>query len=478
MVVARLVRWTGSLLVGAIVARVLGPTGFGQYSVAIWVLTTAGILATYGFSSSGVRFVARALSAADGSVSAVARFMLLCTLPLSAVALVAVVGLAILSSAGISFGAPPALLLVGAIGVPLAAIVSVSGAFLLGSQHFLVLTGIQIGQIAVLVVLTVAVALFAPQPIGFVAATVGAAAAGATLSLAALRRLGLLADRRPLEPRTRADVLAYSHTLFTLVIAEIVVWQRSEILVLGVARSAAELGLYAAAFGLVAGMMDAFPRAFGVTYFPALSGEAGTPRFRETLGRALPVVGLIGAVLAASLVAGGGSALELIYGDGYAAAGTTVSILAVAGALGALGGLSASALYALGRERQVLLVTIIGAAVNIGADIVLIPSGGIVGAAIANGIGQGFVTVALMVALGRRGEITFSSLRSIGRLAVSAAAGAAIGLVVAAAIAGRISILVTPILVGLVAVGATMLVLQALGGDVRGVARAVVSRSH
>jgi hypothetical protein len=40
------------------------------------------------------------------------------------------------------------------------------------------------------------------------------------------------------------------------------------------------------------------------------------------------------------------------------------------------------------------------------------------------------------------------------------------------------SILVAPILVGLVAAGATMLVLQALGGDVRGVARAVVSRSH
>jgi len=478
MVLARLVRWTGGLLVAAIAARSLGPTGFGQYSVAIWVLTTAGILATYGFSSSGVRFVARSLSAGDGSAAPVVRFMLSRTLPLAVVALLGVAALALLSAAGISVGAPPLPLLVGAFGVPFAAVIGVGGAFLLGSQSFYLLTGLQIGQVSLLLALTVGAALFAPQPEGFVAATAGAGCGGAILSILALRRRGLLSERRTLDPRTRSEILSYSHTLFALVIAEIVVWQRSEVLVLGSTRSAAELGLYAAAFGLVAGMMDAFPRAIGVTYFPALSGQTEPAQFRETLRRAVPAVGLIAAVLAASLVAAGGPALELIYGDGYAAAATVVAILAIAGALGALGGLSASSLYALGRQRQVLTLTVAGAAVNIAADIALIPSRGIVGAAVANGIGQGFVTVALLGALWRGRQIDARIVRPIGRLALAATAGGLVGLAVSGATGGYLPLAVQTILSGGVAAGTTGLALEVLGGDVRGVAAAVLGKSN
>jgi hypothetical protein len=116
--------------------------------------------------------------------------------------------------------------------------------------------------------------------------------------------------------------------------------------------------------------------------------------------------------------------------------------------------------------------------VNIAADIALIPSRGIVGAAVANGIGQGFVTVALLGALWRGRQIDARIVRPIGRLALAATAGGLVGLAVSGATGGYLPLAVQTILSGGVAAGTTGLALEVLGGDVRGVAAAVLGKSN
>jgi O-antigen/teichoic acid export membrane protein len=475
MATARLVRWTGGLLAAAVIARSLGPAGFGEFSAAMWATTTAGVLAIYGFSSSGVRFVARSLTAGDGSASSMVRFMFGRTIPVAGLAVSGILVLVLLRLAGVSFGAAPLPLLIGAVGVPFLAWVGLAAAVLIGSQGYLALAVVQVAQVAALVTMTTLIALspLRPDASWFVAGSVGAAIIGAVASLAALHRRRLLHKGPPLDPATKSEILRYSRTLFILVLAEIVVWQRSEIVVLGLTRPAAELGLYAASYALVSGLMDAFPRALGITYFPALSGQA-SPEFRQTLHRAVPAVGLIGAVLAAGLVGGGGQALEAIYGAGYAAAAASVAILACAGAVGAVGGLAASALYAKDRQSHVLGVTIVGAVVNIGADILLIPGYGLVGAAMANGVGQVLVTGLLLGTLLLRGEMAYGTVLPLGRLVSSAAVGSAVGLSLPGVMDPRLPHVFVAGVAALAAAATTLVVVQVLGGNLRSMAGSIL----
>jgi len=75
------------------------------------------------------------------------------------------------------------------------------------------------------------------------------------------------------------------------------------------------------------------------------------------------------------------------------------------------------------------------------------------------------------------GEIDLRSVRPIGRLLVAATVGGVIGLLAASVIGGRIPLLLLTILAGAVAASATVVAVEILGGDVRGVAKAVLRRS-
>lgn len=82
--------------------------------------------------------------------------------------------------------------------------------------------------------------------------------------------------------------------------------------------------------------------------------------------------------------------LPLVYGCAYAEAVPTASVLAAAG-IWLVAGSGSSLLYALARGRILLVTGALGAGLALGLGLILIPSGGILGAAVARCVIQGMM---------------------------------------------------------------------------------------
>lgn len=163
----------------------------------------------------------------------------------------------------------------------------------------------------------------------------------------------------------------------------VLVYIRADSVLLGVIRGPRAVGLYTAAYAIM-----------GATQIvPYQISQAVTPGFSRALGRhdrpaflrnwhdgmsavlivALPLA-LVTTVLATGL-------LRLLYGHGFAAGASALSILVWASPLGVVNAVVAGALYAAGREGWPAIVAGIAVGLNLALNLWAIPAYGIAGAA-------------------------------------------------------------------------------------------------
>jgi O-antigen/teichoic acid export membrane protein len=173
--------------------------------------------------------------------------------------------------------------------------------------------------------------------------------------------------------------------------------------ILGLLRTDAEVGWYAASYRVYEGL----------TYAPSILAAVLTPRlsylfshdrtaYRGLLTRSLAASVALGVVL------GGGTALAAkpiittLFGRDYVAAAAPLQILS-GGALFVFGSwILYSAALSTNLERRLLLMTAIGLSVNVALNIVLIPRYGISGAAWATVLAEALTVVLLFVQVARR----------------------------------------------------------------------------
>jgi O-antigen/teichoic acid export membrane protein len=409
----------------ALFARALQPSEVGLYYLAAFVGTAAATLGTLGLPSAATRFVAAEMGAGHSRAPAVARRIL------AAAAGALTFVLAVLAVA---------LALGPASWRPVAPAVLVAYAGATGAR--LVLAGLAQGfadfrgQLAAslgaaLVLPAGALWVFTQGGDASVALAITAAHAAAGAALLGLRtrsRLAGAAVGPALDGATRRRMSRYALGVSAMLVLDAIVWQQSELLFLRAFSSQAEVGFYAVSFTLVAQAMQFLPGSAGVALFPALAHAAGSGD-RAALQRvyhgavrllaalALPA-GLVGAAMAPVL-------LRVLYGQAFAPASPAARVLWLSGAIGALGIGPASVLYALERQRAMVIASLPVAALNLALDLVLIPRHGALGAALANGAAQA-AGVCVMVTLARRevGPLPWSSLLRTGAASL-AAAGAA-----------------------------------------------------
>jgi PST family polysaccharide transporter len=198
-----------------------------------------------------------------------------------------------------------------------------------------------------------------------------------------------------------------------------------------VATRAPLIVLGSAASAVVVASFSAGLRFADAAYLLALTaGQALLPNIAALLStdphraarlvrRALGLSLIAGAVLAAIIAPFGSEVMRLVFGDQYSSSGPLMSVLVLSLPLMGVFWISWFSLCAYGRERDVLPVALVGAAVSVVAGIIVIPSGG------ADGAARVYVGVILVLAVG-----TFAMLerhlrqdgrsRSRGRLPVSA----------------------------------------------------------
>ena len=268
----------------------------------------------------------------------------------------------------------------------------------------------------------------------------------------------------PLEVRRR--LFGFSRQSTILLIVSIIVWDRSEVLVLRAVSDIRQLAFYTVVFNMMERLRSipqGFTAAAGATILAQFGrSPAHLSRLIENSTRYLF---LVAAPLHVGIALLAGPMIRLTYGLNY---GDTIPLLAV-GALLALPKIALmpvnSLLAALDRQDLLVRLNLWMAALNVGMDLFLISSFGAMGAVLANGITQAIAAVAL-AEVARRTVHVHWPLRSLGK--IIAATSVMAGLLLAIPRTGVDSLdLLVCASVGTVAFGAGVRLSGALGEEDR-----------
>jgi O-antigen/teichoic acid export membrane protein len=363
-------------------ARFLGPSDMGRQSFIAFVATSVVLVATAGLPAALSRFVAELQGAGLGGVS---KSIFWWTWRIQAAT--AAVGTAGLAVAAVLGASPRSAWALAALGCGLAIMQTVPSALLSGVQRWreATLTGLVTGVVSV--PLTIGVLAAGGGIPGFFAVE----ALTIAVNLAWIGALGRnellrLPERQPVPRHYRDDFIRFAGatTLFTAV--DFVVWRRSEFIFLASYSSNAQIALYSIAFA-TATALTKLPEAVAKVTTPAVATLAGAGehhRVHSGYWRALRLLIFVTPAVAAGAAALGPELLQLVYGDRYSGVRSVFLILVSPLPLLPLLTTTSAVLFALGRLRFLITVGLTATAVNIGLDLLLIPSLHAEGAAIAN----------------------------------------------------------------------------------------------
>jgi O-antigen/teichoic acid export membrane protein len=234
----------------------------------------------------------------------------------------------------------------------------------------------------------------------------------------------------------------FSIAYAALILLAVVVFQRSEIVVLQALRTNRDVALYSVAFG-VAQLEPRLTSPALAVLTPAFARMQAAPddAMRVSVQRALNVAVVLGAALSALGAALGPSLVHLLYGARYDGAASATALLLGASWLLLINAVITPLAQAGAHMRLLVLLNAAAAVVNVGAAIGLVAVAGVNGAAVANVIGQGLVPIGLLVWARRR--LPGLSLRTMVRVVPPAAATFAVG-----ALAARIAPPAVAIVIG------------------------------
>ncbi|MCS3904510.1 O-antigen/teichoic acid export membrane protein [Methylohalomonas lacus] len=397
-----------NLAVAVVLARLLGPAGYGTYAFALSIIMLLAIPAMFGVPNLLVREVAKyqlheqwpllrgALRRSHQAVSLMA-------LIIGALALLIILG------RGESLAEPGRLTFaIGLLLLPLLALNSLRGAALRGLRRVVQ------GQLAemvltpgllVLFALAFAVGLSLTPPLAMLAH----AAAALTAFIAGS---WLLRRALPLQVQTVAPAYSSSEWLagvlpFSLITGIQVINNQADIVMLGILTDNAAVGLYKVAvqgsvlvaFGLTALNMVLAP------HITRLYQQGERERLQRMVKASARVVLLIALPVAAVFALFGATLLELVFGSDYRGAHTALAILAAGQLCNAAAGSVALLLNMSGHERLTAWGVGCAAVVNILLNLILIPRFGINGAAMATAVTLACWNGLLIIAVRRKLDI-------------------------------------------------------------------------
>jgi O-antigen/teichoic acid export membrane protein len=162
------------------------------------------------------------------------------------------------------------------------------------------------------------------------------------------------------------------------------VYYNVDTILLGILKDAGTVGHYSAAYRVVTLLLTgAFLLA--ATYQPILARTFATDRagFAQHLRRLSAAALLLGVVLPAVVALAASPIVRILFGGRFAPAAGPLVVLMGSMPFAYLGMAYGTALVAAGMQRHMMIATAAGAAVNVAANLLLIPPFGMMGAAIA-----------------------------------------------------------------------------------------------
>jgi len=391
------------VVVSVAAARYLGAAGLGRQSLIAFAAASATTIAGAGGFVAVMRAVATTLDQGDPSAArAVARWGCRVHLITGTVA-----GLAV--SAPVVWGAQPraAWLLAGLVTL-LATLQMVPAAILVGARRWREANGVGLltGALAVpatVIVLEMGAGIEGLFAVEAAVITVNLGWTG-ELSRRVLRGGGVddvaaetAADRRFVEHARFAAISTIGVTI------TVVVWRRSELVLLAWLSNDVEVARYSVAFAVSALLLTLSDR-FAGTMTPAFTRlvvTADRERLAAATTRAIRILLICFLPLAAGIAGSGPRAIRVLYGDEFARSGAVLLTLLIPLAVLPIWSVSAAVLAAHRDAVSPLIAGGAAAALNVALALALVRSHGALGAAVAGAVAQ-LTAVVLMFGLARR----------------------------------------------------------------------------
>ncbi len=394
-----------------LLARVLGPTGTGEASYALWAAATMAQLATLGLPQAATRFLA-----AEGNPDArwrlaswLIRRGVLCAVP------AALFGAAL---AGTASGHGIALASGAGIAAATTALALLSQGVLVGLQDF--------RRLARLAALSATVQIGAVAPLAHVAGPGGAVLgfALAQMVLGSALRLREADGSEPGEVRRRVGTYAFEAWLAAAV--SLFTWSRFELFFLERAVGTDAVAMFSVAVTIAQLAVQPVALLGGalLPHLAEVSGERGTDMGNETYAAATRVGATVAFPLCFGLAATAPALVPLMFGSAFQEAAAPAAVVVAAASLGAVATAGSALLYALERTRFIAYGGLVIAGVSTGMYTIVIPRAGLMGAALSRAAVQVLAVAAGTVYISLRLGVRVP-LASIAR---SAFAGALAGI--------------------------------------------------
>ena len=420
----RVVGYVVNALLGAVTAAILfrhlGVADTGRYVTAVSVAAIVGGLSDLGITAQGVR----ELSVRD---DAGRRRLMANLLGLRSAFTVAGVALAVAVSAAIGYDG----VVVAGVAVTGAALLvqnyqTTLGLSLMSRLRLGAVTAVDTGRQALITTLTAVLVALGAGLVAFFALAIPAAA------LALLATLWLVRSDVPTRMRRDAgewralvrDLLPYAAA-----IALSVIYLRLSVIVVSLIAGDAEVGYFGASFRILEALII-IPGLMVTAVFPIFAHSALSDLDRLAYGvdRVFSVMLIAGVWVGLAIVLGAPVLIDLIGGDRFRPADDVLRIQGVGLAGSFLGALWGTVLLSLQRRRAMVLVNLTALVAGIVLVWVLAETHGAEGAALATAITELGLALGTPLVLLRTDPHVLPSLRVVPRVALAAAAGAAVAL--------------------------------------------------
>jgi len=357
----------------AVLTRYLGPGDYGRFTLALMYMQLFAVLADVGLFTTVVREISKDPSRTEELAGNALTLRLLLSIAMIAVA------------AGISLLLPyapnvrVAILLAGGpllFGMLTSSLVTVLQAQLRMSRAV-------VGDVTGRAVALGLTGLVAVLDLGFYA-VMGAAAGGAAATLVVTWAL----TRRLTRIRLRTERVVWGPLLVAslplgLALAINELYFRVDTLIVSLYKPYADVGHYTLAYRILEFAL-AFGTIFLTTVFPLLSEAVARDeaRARRTIQMSVDAFVILGAPLVAGGLVLAPAIVELAGGSGFSESAAPLRVLLIAGALAWVNGVFGFALIAKERQANALWLNLAALAFNVGLNFLLIPTYGIVAAAV------------------------------------------------------------------------------------------------
>jgi O-antigen/teichoic acid export membrane protein len=379
-----------SLILSVALARKLGPDQYGTYSFAVWLIGLGALLSNLGVASATTRFVAAYVGSGDRKglqwvVRATLRGRILVAVPM-ALAMIPISMVLVGDHAGPAARYYPLLISLGL--VPYALHQAFQGT-LKGFQRYDYSTLSLVVGLLLKAVIAVALVWLGYGILHLLTleAVVWALAAG--LGLLFVRRLVQGPFSRPdsgQSRETKRSLTRYAAIASFLILVDFIINDRSEMFFLGLFRPDADVGYYSLAFAMSSYPIMLIPGALGTVLMPIISeqfGRGDSTRLGAIYHTSARYLMMLSFPLAAGGIVMARPLVLALFGPEYTDMVLPTQILFAARSTFAVSMATSSVIWGTNRPQFFLFLSIFLVPVNVIACLLLIPSFGMEGAALA-----------------------------------------------------------------------------------------------